>query len=117
MGVVSMQPKFKVDGVMQQERLLKIVKMIIKCMLPISIVENKGFKEYINYIDSSFHMPCVQTVRDSGLNVLNQLVVDKINARLNSISSLSTSLDLWSDATLRPFNGLICQGTYKTNVN
>lgn len=57
MGVVAVQTKFNADGVMQQERLLKIVTVIIKCMLPISIVENKGFTEYISYIDPSFHMP------------------------------------------------------------
>lgn len=69
-GVVAVLTKFKADEIMLQERLLKIFTMIIKCMLPISIVENKEFKEYISYIDPSFHMPSVQTVRDSGLNVL-----------------------------------------------
>lgn len=108
--LIAIQPKFKLDGVMQQERLLKIVIMLVKCTLSISIVENKGFREYIGYIDPSFNMPSVQTVRDTGLKVLYDQVKAKILVRLESIMSLSMSLDVWSDAILRPFNGLLCQG-------
>ena len=35
--------------------------MLIKCMLPLSIVEREGFKEFINYIDPSFVMPTRKT--------------------------------------------------------
>lgn len=42
MGITS-KPKYKVEGSMQQERLLKVVTMIVECMFPISVVETPGF--------------------------------------------------------------------------
>jgi hypothetical protein len=41
----------------------KLVKMLVKCMLPISIVDNPGFREFINYIDPSFTIPSRKTIK------------------------------------------------------
>lgn len=110
MGVVAVQPKYREDGSVYQDRLRELTTMIIKCMLPISFVENEAFRSYIRFIDPSFTMPSVKTLRETGLNSLTQSVVEKIKKRLVSMESVSMTLDLWSDPVLRPFNGLICQG-------
>lgn len=110
MGILSIQTKFGPSSIIQNERLLKIVTMLIKCMLPISLVENPSFREYIEYIDPSFHMPSVITVKERGLNILESQVNEAIKTRLRNMPWVNVSLDLWSDAILRPFNGFICQG-------
>lgn len=110
MGVLTIQQKFKPDSLIQHERMLKIVVMLVKCMLPISLVEHKAFREYISYIDPSFNMPSGETVKLTGLPKLCQQVNERMKLRLTNISWVNVSLDLWSDAILRPYNGLICQG-------
>ena len=84
--------------------------MLSRCMLPISIVENPAFKEYISFLDPSFTMPSRQRIKDSGLPKLKSMIQDKIKVILTTIPWINTSLDLWSDATMRPFNGYIAQG-------
>ena len=79
-------------------------------MLPLSLVETAGFKEFINYIDPSFSMPSRKTVKSTGIPELKDMIVVKLKELLEKIEFPNMSTDGWSDPTLRPFNGYICQG-------
>jgi hypothetical protein len=103
-------PKYRPNSLIQTDRLQRLVTMIVKCMLPISIVENPAFVEYINYIDPSFSMPVRPTVKNTALPQLKTLVKNKIQSILKMIPSVSTSMDAWTDAAVRPYNGFIAQG-------
>jgi hypothetical protein len=102
--------KYKNNSPLQTERLYKLVSMLVKCMLPISIVENSAFKDYINYIDPSFSIPTRSSVKNSVLPQLKNKGHNKINKILSQIPSVNTSMDAWTDAALRPFNGFVAQG-------
>ena len=102
--------KFLSSHIIYAFRLYKMVSMLVKCMLPISLVENKGFREYINYIDPSFTMPSRQRIKETALPKLKAMCTEKIKKCLNRIRWVNTSLDLWTDSTARPFNGVIAQG-------
>lgn len=45
MGAVTKSKKYKLGSTMQADRYLRLLTMIIKCMLPISIVEQPGFRD------------------------------------------------------------------------
>jgi hypothetical protein len=79
-------------------------------MLPVGIVENPAFIDYIHYFDPSFSMPVPKTVKNTALPQLKTIVQNKIKSILQTIPSVSTSMDAWTDAAARPFNGLIAQG-------
>ena len=102
--------KYKNNSPLQTERLYKLVSMLVKCLLPISIVENSAFKDYINYIDPSFSIPTRSSVKNSVLPQLKNGCQNKINKILSQIPSVNTSMDAWTDAALRPFNGFVAQG-------
>ena len=106
----SSHKKYKTNSVTQHERLLKLTSMIVKCMIPISIVESEGFIEYIKYLDPSFSMPTRPTIKKTALPEMKLMVQNKIKAIINTIQSVSTSMDAWTDAAARPFNGFIVQG-------
>ena len=97
------QEKFAIGGVNQRERLVYLNKMIIKCMLPISIVESSGFKEYMRYVDPSFTMPSCHTIKRTSLPYLVQKVRGKIQDILNDIDFPNVSTDGWTDATMRVY--------------
>lgn len=59
--------------------------MIVKCMLPISIVDNIAFREYISYIDPSFNMPSRKTIKDSTLPQMKTACQNKIKSLLSNI--------------------------------
>ena len=79
-------------------------------MLPISLVENLGFKDYINYLDPSFTMPSRRTIKTKGLPNLKEIIQREIKNELSDIPYVNVSTNLWTDATVRPFSGYIGQG-------
>ena len=79
-------------------------------MLPLWIVESNGFKEFINYMDPSFNMPTRKTLKSSGVPSLKEMVLIKLKENLKNVEFPNMSVDGWSDATVRSFNGYICQG-------
>lgn len=55
-------------------------------------------------------MPTRFKIKESGLPDLKKSVEDKIKSELSRIQSINISLDGWSDAIKRSFNGFIAQG-------
>ena len=84
--------------------------MLVKCMLPISIVENSGFKEFINYLDPCFNLPTRYTIKKSGLTNLKNFVDAKNIEILSIVPWVNVSCDGWSDETMRCWNGYYAQG-------
>ena len=102
--------KYKYNSPIQTERVYRLMKMITGLMLPVSIVEKEPFREYINFIDPSFAIPSRSSVKNTILPQLKSTCQNKIKNILNNIPSLNTSMDAWTDAAARPFNGFVAQG-------
>lgn len=79
-------------------------------MLPLSLVEHKAFIEFVNYLDPSFSMPTRKTIKCSGSPNLKDDILKQLKKTLNNIKYPYASVDGWSDATARKFNGYFCQG-------
>lgn len=107
---ITRQLKYSMNSNVQKERFSKLLKMLIKCMLPISIVENAAFREYIEYLDPSFNMPSVYTVKYKGLSELSLRVEIELSSALSKLRYINIALDLWTDATMRSFIGFVAQG-------
>ena len=84
--------------------------MLVKCMLPVSIVDNPAFREYINYLDPSFTIPSRKTIKDTSLPKMKEFVEYKIKHIMTQIKHPNVCTDLWTDSTSRPFNAFIFQG-------
>lgn len=107
---IARQMKYSVNSSVQKERFAKLLKMLVKCMLPISIVENAAFREYIEYLDPSFNIPSVYTIKYKGLTELAVHVDNELVAALAKFRYVNIALDLWCDATMRSFIGFVAQG-------
>ena len=91
-------------------RFYKLVSMLVKCMLPISLVDNNSFREYITFLDPSFSMPTRKRIKDTALPTLKDICLKKNKEVLSNIEMVNICTDLWTDSTARPFNGFIAQG-------
>ena len=91
-------------------RTFALVKMLVCLMLPVSIIESRAFREFMSVFDPSFNCPTRHTVKTSGLGSLWDKVDFKIRALLNSMTYVNISVDGWSDAAIRCYNGYIAQG-------
>ena len=79
-------------------------------MLPVSLVDNSAFREYINYLDPSFSIPSRKTIKDSSLPKLKECIENKIKVIMSNIKHPNVCTDLWTDSIARPFNGFVFQG-------
>ena len=87
--------------------------MIVKCMLPLSIVEKDAFKNYISQLDPSFVMPSRRTMKESGVPQLKDSVNVKVKNLLVTIDHPNITNDWWTDQTMRSFNGYLVHGIDK----
>jgi len=79
-------------------------------MLPVQLVEKDGFREFMNYLEPSFRIPTRHKLKTTDLPNLKTSIENKIRLELAQFDSLNVSLDGWSDAILRSFNGYVVQG-------
>ena len=64
----------------------------------------------MNQLDPQFSIPNVYTLKYGALTSLMLEVNNQIEQELSKIPYCNISLDLWSDAIMRSFNAVICQG-------
>ena len=69
-----------------------------------------GFRDFIQHLDPCFSMPSRKTIKESGLRDLHESCISKIKDILKNVRYPNVSIDGWSDATLRSFNGYTVQG-------
>lgn len=82
-------------------------------MLPISIVEKEGFREYVNYLNPSFSIPTRHRIKETGLPALRTSVDLQLMLILLALKSINISVDGWTDPIFRCFFGYSAQGLYQ----
>ncbi len=119
-------PKYKPNSLIQADRNNRLVSMIVKCMLPPSIVHNPAFVDYIKYLDPSFQMPTRRTLEKTTLSKMKIMVQNKIKSVLANIPFINTSkmrgltrqldlsMDLWLKASI--LNGIYIQYQLLSNI-
>lgn len=110
MNAISRTPKYPRQSNMQISRFRQLLIMLVRCMLPIYLVEKEPFKKFVEALDPSFHMPTRYTVKKTGLPQLRDEIKNKILNILKKIPWPNIILDGWSDGILRCFTGYIIQG-------
>jgi len=75
---------------------MMIMRLLIKCCLPFSIVEHPGFIEYHQKLDPSFKIPTRKTISYDKLTQLRVEVEDKIKRLFaNEALTINTSCTLF----------------------
>ena len=91
----------------RQKQICKsLVENLIKCGLPVSLVDCDGFRKFMSDVDPRFQVPCRQTVSAS---YLPQLLAEKhslIADILSSASDVALTIDIWSDRRQHAFLGI-----------
>ena len=57
MHAISRTPKYPRQSNMQISRFRQLLIMLVRCMLPVYFFEKEPFKEFVEALDPSFHMP------------------------------------------------------------
>jgi hypothetical protein len=74
-----------------------VTNLIIKCGLPISLVDNDDFRDFLHTLDPKFKVPCRQTVTSSLLPAVKKSVSSKVQVFLDRSCDVALTTDIWSD--------------------
>jgi len=80
--------------------------LIVKCSLPVSMVENPFFKEFIADLDPNFTMPCRRTVTQTLIPQLLEAKQKVLQELLHSASDVALTVGIWTDRRVHSFLGV-----------
>ncbi|CAM4961709.1 unnamed protein product [Rotaria socialis] len=83
-----------------------IVKdLIIECGLPISLVDQDGFKSFMAAVDPMYSLLSRRQITRDKLPKLHDRMIMKLKALCNNAEYVSVTLDVWTDRRLRSYIG------------
>ena len=74
----------------------KLARMICLDLQPVSIVEDKGFKDFVSCLQPSYNIPDRRVLRNSIIPDLYMSQKSDLQRRLNEIDSFAITLDHWT---------------------
>lgn len=79
---------------------------IAKDMLPISLVENEGFKNLIHVLDPRYELPGRKHFSQTALPRLYTECRETVERQLQNVQFFATTSDIWSSRTSEPYLSL-----------
>ena len=82
--------------------------LIIKCNLPLNVVENAAFREFIKECYSKWRPISTKKLKSDIIPSINKRICKIIYETLQTINHLTLTIDAWSDRRGRGFLGVTC---------
>ena len=82
--------------------------LIIRCNLPLNIVEQFGFRKFVKECNLKFEPISSKRIKRVIIPSLKSDIVNKIHQSLNSVDALCLTIDAWSNKRSRSFLGITC---------
>ena len=98
--------KFERNSPKQREISEAMVKMIVKDIRPISIVENEGFRDLISLLEPRYTMVSRQHITRRILPEFLSRVQHSLDSLLVEVSSCNLTLDIWSSRRMHAYIGI-----------
>lgn len=83
-----------------------VTNFLAKDMMPLSTVENVGFRKMMSVIDPRYELPGRKYFSRTAIPALYGEVRDRVEEQLKSVSYFATTADLWSSRTSEPYLSL-----------
>jgi len=95
----------KFTDVRQEKANELLTKFIISNMLPLSLVDDAAFREFIAFLEPDYRIPCRQTFcgRLDGMKVERAKTVQ---SEMASASSVAVTTDIWTSVANEPYISL-----------
>ncbi|CAF4350828.1 unnamed protein product, partial [Rotaria magnacalcarata] len=94
----------------KQNRINKTIAkyLIIKCNLPLSMVENNAFREFIKECNIKWNPISAKTLKQNSIAAFTEKVNKTIYEELKAVDHLTLTVDGWCDRRCRSFLGITC---------
>lgn len=83
-----------------------VQNVLVKCALPIALVDNVHFRSFLHDLDPSFNSPCRQTVTYTIIPQLLEAKREVVKNVLKSQLDAALTVDIWTDRRAHSFIGV-----------
>ncbi len=77
--------------------------MIVTDQQPVSVVEDKGFRELVSALDGRYRLPSRMTITTTMLPDLFNKTMGEVKAQLEKVTTVGLTTDLWTSLTTSSF--------------
>jgi len=84
-----------------------LTKFIISNMLPLSLVDDESFQEFVRFLEPEYKVPCRQTFT-SRLDSIKAERAKEIKAELDQVSSVALTTDIRTIVSNEPYISFTC---------
>ena len=85
-----------------------LIDMIVVDLLPVSIVEDRGFRQFLKVIDQKYSPPSRRSIMRDSLPRLYQSKKEELINKMEEISWCSFTTDLWTSNTTIGYITVTC---------
>jgi hypothetical protein len=82
--------------------------LIIKCNLPLSIVENGAFRDFMSECNIKWQLISSKKLKSEHISFFKEKVDKAVRQALNGVRNVTLTVDGWSDRKCRSFIGVTC---------
>ncbi|CAF1208015.1 unnamed protein product [Adineta steineri] len=82
--------------------------LIIKCNIPLNIVENSSFREFMKHCNIKWNPISSKKLKNDYINLFIEKMNKSIHEALNKVEHVTLTIDGWSDRRSRSFLGITC---------
>lgn len=107
-SVIRKKTKYRPDDLRAREITRKITEMICLDNQPLSVVEDVGFKNLINFLDPRYDMPSRKYFSTIELPKLYDLTKKKVVERLKTAEYVSITTDMWTSTANDDYMAVTC---------
>lgn len=83
-----------------------VVDLIMKCCLPLSIVDNEDFRHFLHVMDPQYRPIARSTVSSVSIPRLVEVKKENIKKQLAEASSVPVTTNIWTDRKMRSYFGV-----------
>ncbi len=93
-----------------------LLNMIVTDLQPVSIVEDKGFLEFVRVLDHKYCLPSRRTIMRDHLSQLYKSKQQQLMEELNGINDCCLTTDMWTSRATEMYITMTCHYIDKKNM-
>ena len=90
-----------------------LTSMICTDFQPFSIVEDEGFKKFINYLEPNYSMPTRRMLRENVVPEMYESVVGTVETKLSTLEAIGLTTDHWTSRANDSYMSVTAHGLTK----
>ncbi|XP_055842657.1 E3 SUMO-protein ligase ZBED1-like [Episyrphus balteatus] len=83
-----------------------IMKMVVKDLQPLSVVEDSGFKDLVNFLEPNYKMPSRYMLSNSLLDIQFSFVKERLNNELKEAKYIALTTDGWTSRAANSYQAV-----------